>query len=288
MRSLALVVIVCLALPALASRGASAIEPSSAACKKELQAAQKKMKESLGLITGAQNAPAADKCPAYSRSIDIINEIRESFARCEQPKARTEAVRDVDEVLDATQQAYEKWCPARPGMVRVRMTVVTHVTREKLPKPIAAVHNCNGDAAMFFTNERFDLGRLVTVGCPGAATPTPADAQARNTRVDLLQKEQAIVYVTRDKDGDDPRRLTFPILSADGSETTTDRLIAERITIGDKLDLISSYWEPAKDGVCRVHAVWRVADGKAKLVLWQEATDCSARPTEYKTVLDRR
>jgi hypothetical protein len=30
-----------------------------------------------------------------------------------------------------------------------------------------------------------------------------------------------------------------------------------------------------------------VADGKANLVLWQQAADCSGRP-EFKTVLDRR
>ena len=81
----------------------------------------------------------------------------------------------------------------------------------------------------------------------------------------MLQKEQARLYLTRDKEGDDPQRLTFPIFAADGSETTTDMLFADRVNIGDKLDLISSYWEPAKDGVCRVHAVWRVKDGKAAL-----------------------
>jgi hypothetical protein len=65
-------------------------------------------------------------------------------------------------------------------------------------------------------------------------------------------------------------------------------LFAGRNYVGDKLDQISSYWEPAKDGVCRVHAVWRVAEGKARLVLWQEATDCSKGTGDFKTVLDRR
>ncbi len=95
------------------------------------------------------------------------------------------------------------------------------------------------------------------------------------------------VYLTRDRDGDDPRRLTFPIFTADGREATTDLLFASRASIGEKLDLISSFWEAAKEGVCRVHAVWRVTDGKANLVLWREAADCVGR-VEFKTVLDRR
>jgi hypothetical protein len=217
---------------------------------------------------------------------DLANEIRESFARCEEPNSRTQAVRTADEVIDATQKAYEKWCPTRPGMVRVRMTMVTHVTREQLPKPLAAVHRCSDDAPMYSTNERFDLGRLVMLGCPGNPNPTAEQANARNARLELLQNEQLAVYLTRDRDGDDPRQLTFPIFTADGREATTDLLITGRASIGEKFDLISSFWESFKEGVCRVHAVWRVTDGKANLVLWQEAADC-VHP-EFKTVLDRR
>jgi hypothetical protein len=252
----------------LAPRDAAAIEQGSAACKRELKTAQDKMAESLALVQRGQNAAAAKRCKAYARARDLMDDIREGFARCEAPKARNEAVRDVDDVIEATQKAFEKWCPPRPGMVRVRMTEVKHISREQLPKPLAAVHKCAGDAPMYSTNERFDLGRLIVLGCPGQPSPAVAEVKARNARAELLQKEQAAVYLTRDRDGDDPRRLTFPILAADGGETTTDLLFAERISIGDKLDLISSYWEPAKDGVCRVHAVWRVADGKANLVLW--------------------
>ena len=283
-----IVIVAGLSAACLAPRSAAAIEQGSAACKRELQVARKKMDDSLALIASVQDAPALEKCKAYSRGLDLVGEIRESFARCEQPKARSEAVRDADEVFDATQKAYEKWCPTRPGMVRVRMTEVTRVTREKLSKPLAAVHKCAVDGSMYSTNERFDLGRLVVLGCPGNPNPTAADVKARNAHAELLKKEQAALYLTRDRDGDDPRRLTFPILAADGSETTTGLLFAERIFIGDKLDLISSFWEPAKEGVCRIHAVWRVADGKAQLVLWQELADCASRPAEYKTVLDRR
>ena len=273
-----------------AASGASAIEVGSAACKRELRATRQMMAESAALVDSGMKASGAERCEALSRHLDLAEKIRESFARCEEPKERTSAVRDADEVIEASQQAYNRMCPARPGMVRVRMTMVERVTRDKLPKPLAAAHKCgSGDATMFSTNQRFDLGRLVVLGCPGNAKPTAAQMTARNASADMLRKEQAHVYVTRDRDGDDPRLLTFPILDADGHETATDLLLAERVFIGDKPDLISMFWDPAKPGVCRVHAIWRVADGKAALVYWGEAADCaSGAKTEFKTILDRR
>jgi len=272
-----------------APQGASAIEPGSAVCKSEMQGVRKKMQESLSLIDSVKDAPAPAKCPAYVEASTIAEEIRESAARCEASQKRTSAVREADDVIEAIDQAYKKWCPPRPGMVRVKMTMIERVTRDKLPKQLAAIHHCTGDGdTMYSTNERFDLGRLIMLGCPGIEKPSEEQVKQRNTRIDLLKQEQAQIYVTRDRDGDDPRRLTFPILTADGHEASTDTLIAGRVSIGGKLDLISSYWEPAKDGICRVHVIWRVADGKAKLILWQEATDCSKGNSDFKTVLDRQ
>lgn len=282
------IIIAGLALTAVClAPAAFAIEPGSAACKSELQGTRKKMQESLSLIDSVKDAPAAAKCPAFSAAGEIAEDIRESAARCEPPKTRVSAVRDADDVIEAINKSFQKWCPPRPGMVRVKMTMVTRVTADKLPKPLAAVHTCAGDGAIYSTNERFDLGRLIMLGCPGIDSPTAEQIKQRNTRADLLQKEQAQVYLTRDKDGDDPKRLSFPILAADGREIATDTLLAGRVSIGDKLNLISAYWEPAKDGVCRVHAVWRVADAKAKLILWQEATDCAKGVGDMKTVLER-
>ena len=202
-----------------APQGASAIDVGSAACKRELKAAQQLMLESAAVVDSGMKASGAERCKALSRQIDLAERIRESFARCEEPKERTSSVRDADEVIEASQQAFNKWCPSRPGMVRVRMTMVEHVTRDKLPKPLAAVHRCAGDeAAMFSTNQRFDLGRLVVLGCPGNPNPSPEQMKARNASADMLRKEQAYVYLTRDRDGDDPQRLIFPILDADGQE----------------------------------------------------------------------
>jgi hypothetical protein len=273
----------------LASQTAAAIEVGSAACKREMQAAQQMMRESAALVDRGMKASGAERCSALSQHLDLAEKIRESFARCAEPKERTSSVRDADEVIEASLQAFNKWCPARPGMVRVRMTMVERVTRDKLPKPLAAVHGCTeAGAPMFSTNQRFDLGRLVVLGCPGEANPTAEHMKARNASADMLRKEQAYVYLTRDRDGDDPRRLTFPILDADGHETTTDLLIAERAFIGDKPDLISMFWDPAKSGICRVHAIWRVSGAKAALVFWGEAADCSSNKPEFKAVLDRR
>jgi len=269
---------------------ALAIDVGGAACKREWQGTQKKMQETLTLIDGVRNVSAEAKCRAYASAAMLADEVRESTARCVEPKERTSAVRDADDVIDAIDKAYQKWCPPRPGMVRVKMRVVKRVTRDQLPKPLAAVHRCGGDGeAMHFSDERFDLGRLVLLGCPGTANPTDEQVKARNLKAELLHNEQAALYVTRDRDGDDPVRLTFPILTVDGQETATDMLIPARTHVGDKLDLIVSNWEPAKDGICRVRAIWRVADGQARLVLWQEATDCSAgSKTEFKTVLERQ
>lgn len=280
----ALAAAVCLAAP-----DASAIEVGSAACKREMQATQKMMQDSAALVDSGMNASGAERCKALSEHLRLAQRIRESFARCEEPKQRTGAVRDADEVIEASYQAYNKWCLPRPGLVRVKGLFVASVTRDKLPKPLAAVHDCGKDGApMFFTNERFDLGRLMGIGCPGNPSPTADEIKARNATADLLSREQVMYYVTRDSDGDDPRRLTFPIFDADGHESATDRLFATRVFVGEKLDLISSFWEPAKDGVCRVHATWRVVDGKAALVYWGEAADCTNGKTEFKTVLDRR
>ena len=287
-RSIAAGLVIFAMSASLAPHDATAIEPGSAACKKELQAAEKKMRESIALVDRGKAASGPARCEAISHHIELSEQIRESFARCEEPKARTSAVRDADDVLEASNEAYKKWCPPRPGMVRVKVTMVTRVTRDKLPKPLAPLHRCVDSGDMYSANERFDLGRLMTFGCPGNPSPTSEQIKERNTRAELLRQEQVAFYLTRDRDGDDPRRLSFPIFTADGREAATDVLVAGRNHIGDKLDLIESFWEPAKEGVCRVHVLWRVTDGKAALVLWQEAADCASGKVEFKTVLDRQ
>jgi hypothetical protein len=47
-------------------------------------------------------------------------------------------------VIRAIDNAYQKWRPPRPGMHRIKMTMVTRVTRAQLPKPLAAAHRCSG------------------------------------------------------------------------------------------------------------------------------------------------
>ena len=66
-------------------------------------------------------------------------------------------------------------------------------------------------------------------------------------------------------------------------------LVANRASIGAKLDLIQSYWEPAKERrLPRARDLAR-RRRQAKLVLWEEASDCAkGSKTEFKAVLDRR
>ena len=163
------------ALPALLSapQGALAIDVGSDACKRELRATQQMMQQSVALVDRGMKASGAERCKALSEHIDLAEKIRESFARCEEPKERVSAVRDADEVIEATYKAFNKWCPPRPGLVRVRTNMVERVTRDKLPKPLVAVHRCTEDGvAMFSTNQRFDLGRLVVlVGIDSSRSP---------------------------------------------------------------------------------------------------------------------
>ena len=105
----------------LAPHSAAAIEAGSAACKRELQATQQMMQESVALVDSEhEGIGRRARCNALSQHVDLAEKIRESFARCEEPKERTSAVRDADEVIEASLQAYNKWCPPRPGMVRVQ------------------------------------------------------------------------------------------------------------------------------------------------------------------------
>ena len=171
--------------------------------------------------------------------------IRESFARYEGPRAHQIGAR-ADEVIDASHHAYNKWCPPRPGMVRVRMTMVEHVTREKLPKPLAALHRCTVDGVpMFSTNQRFDLGRLVVLGCPGNPNPTPSKRRRATPAPTCCARSKLTFIYAR------PRRrrsaaADFPDPRRGRARATTDRLVAERVFIGDKPDLISMFWIRSK------------------------------------------
>ena len=80
----------------------------------------------------------------------------------------------------------------------------------------------------------------------------------------------------------------MPILLSDGREATTDLIPAQGASPQSR-DRLAGNWAPAKDGVCRIHAEWKIADGKANLILWQELADCTpGTPPAFKTILDRR
>jgi hypothetical protein len=53
-----------------------------------MQAAQQMMQESAALVDSGMKASGVERCKALSQHMALTEQIRESFARCEQPKAR--------------------------------------------------------------------------------------------------------------------------------------------------------------------------------------------------------
>ena len=141
---------------------------------------------------------------------------------------------------------------------------------------------------MRFVDEPFDNGRIMLAGCNGTENASAQAQAARNASAKALSDEQSAVYLAMDSSGRGARRLTLPILLSDGREATTDLVPAEG-TSPQSRDRLAGNWAPAKDGVCRIHAEWTIAGGKANLVLWQELADCTpGTPPAFKTILDRR
>jgi hypothetical protein len=263
-------------------------QPGSAACKRELAVTHAKMKQSLALVTAAVDRAPKERCTSYFKAQDLVTEIRTGFERCEPDKSHAQALRDVDEVDDALGQSVNRHCPPSPGMIRINAIFIKRIAARELPKGLAAKHSCDAPARMSFIDEPFDNGRIMLAGCNGQENASEQDQAARNLSAKALADEQAAVYLALDSSGRGARRLTLPILLADGREATTD-LIPVGGTSPQARDRLAGNWAPAKDGVCRIHAEWKVTDGKPALVLWQELADCSkpGKP-EFKTILDRR
>lgn len=262
--------------------------PGSAACKRELASASSKMRQSLALVTGAMQSAPKERCTGLFRHLGLTADLRESFARCSDGEAHADALRDIDEVREETEKAIGRLCPPTPGMVRVNLVMVKRVGIEELPAPLAAAHRCDAPARMAYTNEPFDGGRIVTLACRGKDNAAAAELAARNVSARAFAEEQSAVYLALDSSGRGARRLTFPILLADGSEGKTDLLPAQG-TFAQKRNLLVGNWAPAKEGVCRIHAEWIFLQGKPSLVLWQEVVDCAKLGApELRTILDRR
>ena len=77
MPRLIVVAVVMASSGALLAPQAAAIELGSAACKREMQAMQKKMRELVALVDSVKEAPGAERCKALSQHLDLA----EKFAR---------------------------------------------------------------------------------------------------------------------------------------------------------------------------------------------------------------
>jgi len=263
-------------------------QPGTAACKRELAATQTKMKQSLALVTAANGMSPKERCSTYFKSQEIITEIRGGFERCEPDATHASALRNVDDVDDELSKTVNRLCPPSPGMLRIKAIFIKRIGANELPKGIAALHGCETLPRTVFINEPFDNGRIMLAGCKGKDDANAQDAAARNAAPKALSDEQVAVYLTLDSNGRGARRLTLPILLADGREGTTD-LIPAQSASPQARDRLAGNWAPAQDGVCRIHAEWKVTGGKPALALWQELADCTkAGPPAFKTILDRR
>ena len=263
-------------------------QPGTAACKRELTATNAKMKQSLQLVTDARSMAPKERCAAYFKAQELVSEIRTGFERCEPDASHAHALRNVDEVEAELDKTVNRVCPPANGMIRINAIYIKRLDAKDLPKGLRPAHTCATSPRMSFIDEPFVNGRVMIAGCDGKDNASAQEQAARNVSPAALAAEQAAVYLAMDSSGRGARRLTLPILLADGREATTD-LIPAAGTSPQSRDRLAGNWAPAKDGVCRIHAEWKIADGKANLILWQELAECiPGTPPAFKTILDRR
>lgn len=263
-------------------------QPGTAACKRELTATNAKMKQSLQLVTDARRMAPKERCAAYFKAQELVTDIRTGFERCEPDASHAHALANVDEVEAELDKTVNRVCPPSPGMIRINAIYIKRLDAKDLPKGLQPAHTCATSPRMSFIDEPFVNGRIMLAGCDGKDNASAQEQAARNVAPAALAAEQAAVYLAMDSSGRGARRLTLPILTPDGREATTD-LIPAAGTSPQSRDRLAGNWAPAKDGVCRIHAEWKIAGGKANLVLWQELAECiPGTPPAFKTILDRR
>ncbi len=274
-------------LLALAAVPASA-QPDSAACKRERAVTETKMKQSLALVTAANSQSPKERCSTYFKAQEMVTEIRGGVERCEPDATHASALRNVDDVDAELSKTVNRLCPPSPGMIRINAIFIKRIGANELPVGIASVHGCETLPRTVFINEPFDNGRIMLAGCKGKDDASPQESTARNAAPKALADEQVAVYLAFDSTGRGAKRLTFPILLADGRESTTD-LLPSTATSPQSRDRLAGNWAPAQDGVCRIHAEWKISGTRPALVLWQELADCTKPgPPAFKTILDRR
>jgi hypothetical protein len=265
----------------------AAAQPGTPACKRELAVTDAKMAQSLRLVTDANRMAPKERCTAYFKAQELVTEIRTGFERCAPDAEHAKALRNVDDVDEALGKSVNTHCPPAKGMIRINAVFIKRLDAKDLPKGLAAAHRCATSERMTFIDEPFVNGRIMLAGCDGKDASAQEQA-ARNASAKALADEQAAVYLALDSSGRGARRLSLPILTPDGREATTDLIPAQGASPQSR-DRLAGNWAPAQDGVCRIHAEWKIADNKANLILWQELAECiPGTAPAFKTILDRR
>ena len=219
------------------------------------------MDQSLALVSTTVKMAPKDRCPNYFKAQELVSEIRRGFERCAPDAEHARALRNVDEVDEALDKSINKNCPPSPGMIRINAIFIKRLDAKDLPKGLRAAHKCETSPRMLFVDEPFVNGRIMLAGCDGKDDASAQEQAARNASSKALADEQAAVYLALDSSGRGARRLTLPILLSDGREATTDLIPAQGASPQSR-DRLAGNWAPAKDGVCRIHAEWKIADGK--------------------------
>ena len=101
----ALFILALLAAPAAA-------QPGTPACKRELADAQKKMDQSLALVSTTVKMAPKDRCPNYFKAQELVSEIRRNFERCAPDAEHARALRNADDVEDALDTVDQQALPA--------------------------------------------------------------------------------------------------------------------------------------------------------------------------------
>ena len=112
----------------------AAAQPGTPACKRELADAQKKMDQSLALVSTTVKMAPKDRCPTYFKAQELVSEIRRNFERCAPDAEHARALRNVDDVDEALDTSINKNCPPSPGMIRINAIFIKRLDAKDLPK----------------------------------------------------------------------------------------------------------------------------------------------------------
>ncbi len=196
--ALAAFILALLALHVLPLAAPAAAQPGTPACKRELAETDKKMAQSLALVSAAMKMAPQDRCPTYSKAQELVSEIRRGMERCVPDAEHAQAIRNADDVDDALTKSVNRDCPPARGMIRINAIFVKRIAPKDMPKGLATLHACDTTERMRFVDEPFDNGRIMLAGCNGTENASAQAQAARNASAKALSDEQSAIYLAMD------------------------------------------------------------------------------------------